>query len=307
VIRVRRSSVKGPTALCSADAEDEQKRAAAHYWRQDNRSKEFSFKVYQDRSVRDALEKLFRHKCAYCETRIGVSDDSEIEHWRPKGAVKEDDGRRSFPAYYWLASNWDNLLLSCLKCNRPRKYRVQGRDEDEDTWERSGKGMLFPLAKGDVRATKKDEEAAEHPLLIDPCRENPAAYFEFVLFGDDPDAKASIRPKASRGRKRERGDRSIDVYSLNRPLLVGDRRRELTNLQRNLADFQAALETHDALSAGPLRDRQAQIMRSNAASILARLKPDSEYLLMTKQAVDDFLTRNPAVRRSLERALRAGG
>jgi uncharacterized protein (TIGR02646 family) len=304
MIRVRRSVVPAPAILSSDTAVDERRRAAAHYRRKANRSKEFGFKVYQHRSVRDALELLFRRKCAYCETEIGAGDESEIEHWRPKGAVKEDDGKRSYPAYYWLASSWDNMLLSCLKCNRPRKYRVQGGDEDEETWERSGKGMLFPLATGDVRAKKKGEEAKERPLLIDPCREDPAAYLEFVLLDEDPERNALLRPKGRRGRKRERGVRSIDVYSLNRDPLVDRRRRALTVLQRDLADFKTALDSHNALPPGDVREQQKELMAGRVAAIAERLKPEAEYLLMTKQAIAEYLQRNPAVRPPLERALR---
>jgi uncharacterized protein (TIGR02646 family) len=303
VIKVKRTR-PAPAVLASEAAKAEQAAADAHYGNAANQKKEFPFKAYQHPSVRAALEQLFRMKCAYCETKIGAADESEIEHWRPKGAVKEDDGRRSYPPYYWLAATWDNLLLSCLKCNRPRKYRIIGGDEDEETWQRSGKGMLFPLAEGDVRATKRGGEASEHPLLLDPCRDDPGRYLDFVLLDDDAMRKALIRPKGQRGRRRQLGERSIDVYSLNRPLLVDRRREELTQLQRHLADFKLALEMHEALPAGELRERPAQLMQSNVTSIAERLSPDSEYLLMAKQALADFLDANPAVRRTLERALR---
>jgi uncharacterized protein (TIGR02646 family) len=305
VIKVTRPR-RGPAVLTSQAALDEQAAAKAHYDVEENLKKEFKFTVYQHRAVRDALEQLFRMKCAYCETSIGAGDESEIEHWRPKGAVKEDDGRRAFPAYYWRAATWQNLLLSCLKCNRPRKYRLEGGEEDEEKWERSGKGMLFPLAKDDTRATSLESEKEEHPLLLDPCRDDPAKYLEFVVMDADAKRKALIRTKEDRGRKRERADRSIDVYSLNRPLLVRRRRRELMALQRDLADFKVAMETFDALPAGPLRENQAQLMRSSVEAIAERLKPESEYLLMTKQAIADFLDRNQGVRRRLDDALGGG-
>lgn len=299
MIKVKRPR-KGPDVLASQAALDEQVAATAHYDVQANVKKEFDFKVYRDRSVRDALEKLFQMKCAYCETSIGASDESEIEHWRPKGAVKEDDGRRSFPAYYWRAATWQNLLLSCLKCNRPRKYRLESGEEDEERWESSGKGMLFPLAKGSTRAKSQEGEKNERPLLLDPCRDDPEKYLEVVLFDDaDPRRKASMRPKADGGRTRERAERSIDVYSLNRSLLLRRRRRELTILQRDLADFKVAMETFDALPPGPLRENQHELMRSRGDAIGERLKSESEYLLMTKQAIADFLARNPGVRRRL--------
>jgi hypothetical protein len=311
MIKVTRKSVRAPDVLSGTKAEEELRKARAFYRPKANRAKEFSFTVYQDRSVRDKLEELFRMKCAYCETKIGAGDESEIEHWRPKGAVKEDDGRR-LPGYYWLATTWDNLLLSCLKCNRPRKYRLGAGEENEEVWERSGKGMLFPLAEGDRRATKRGGESSEHPLLLDPCKDRPDQYLEFVLFDDENVTneeerrrKALVRPKATRGRRFDRGVRSIDVYSLNRPILLDRRRAALTDVQRHLATFKDAMETFNALQAGQaaLRERQSQIMRTSAEAIRDRLKPDAEYLLMTKQALKDFIDNNPAVRRPLKAAL----
>jgi uncharacterized protein (TIGR02646 family) len=303
MMRVKRSSVAAPAIFSSPAAAEEQRRARSHYRLKRNRPKEFAFTVYRDRSVRDTLEKLFLDKCAYCETKIGAADESEIEHWRPKAAVKEDDGSRALGVYHWLATSWENLLLSCLKCNRPRRFRIQGGDEDEEAWERSGKGMLFPLAPGNVRATKAGEEAAEQPLLLNPCRDRPDSYLEFVLFDEGERKKGLVGPKGVSGRRFDRGFRSIDVYSLNRPPLVERRRRELTELQRRLADFKVAMETFDQLPPGPLRENQAQLMRSSVEAVAARLKPESEYLLMTKQAIADFLDHNPAVRRRLEQAL----
>jgi uncharacterized protein (TIGR02646 family) len=304
MITVKRRTVAAPAILAGAAAADERRKAKSHYRLKKNRPKEFPFAVYRDRSVRDALEQLFLSKCAYCETKIGAADESEIEHWRPKAVVKEDDGFRQPGIYHWLASSWENLLLSCLKCNRPRTYRLQNGEEDEETWVRSGKGMLFPLAAGDARAKKAGQEAAEHPLLLDPCRDRPESYLRFVLFDEGEKKKGLVAPKGVRGRRFEKGFRSIDVYSLNRPPLVARRRRELTELQRRLADFQVAMETFDALPPGPLRENQARLMRSSVEAIGERLKPDSEYLLMTRQAIADFLDRNPAVKRRLAQALR---
>lgn len=312
MIKIRRTSVPAPIVLSGSVADEEQRKARAFYRTAGSGAKEFPFKVYKDRSVRDTLEQLFRMKCAYCETKIGAGDDSEIEHWRPKGAVKEDDGKRR-RGYYWLAATWDNLLLSCIKCNRPRKYRLLVGEEKEEVWERSGKGMLFPLVEAEARATKRGGESSEHPLLLDPCKDKPDQYLEFVLFDDEnamteneQGRKALVRPKAQQGRRFDRGFRSIDVYSLNRPLLVERRKKHLDDLQVHLAQFKDAMETLNGLTPqqADLREKQVRMMRTSAAAIRERLKPDAEYLMLTKQAMKDFITHNPAVRRPLETAMR---
>ena len=61
--------------------------------------------------VRDKLNEYYHHKCAYCETGGGKAD---IEHYRPKGSVKEED---THSGYYWLAYEWSNLIPSCVKCS----------------------------------------------------------------------------------------------------------------------------------------------------------------------------------------------
>ena len=58
--------------------------------------------------VADQLAVTYHHKCAYCE-RIAKAD---IEHYRPKGRVLEDDDHSG---YYWLCYEWTKLIPSCVK------------------------------------------------------------------------------------------------------------------------------------------------------------------------------------------------
>lgn len=298
MIHVRRPR-PGPAALRSETARKEQRDAEGFYGDEANEKLEFKFTAYQDRSVREVLEKMFRSKCAYCEIRIGAGDESEIEHWRPKGAVKEDDGRR-LRGYYWLASDWDNLLLSCLKCNRPRKYRVGDTEEDEETWERTGKGMLFPIAEGDVRALLKGQERSEHPLLLNPSRDKPDKYLDFIVFDNDPDREATVQPKGHRGRRRALGEQSIRVYSLNRDPLVYERREALKDLQWHLAEISLSADKLDALpdSSTERKEHYERIAR-NLAEIARRLSPNSEFLLMAQQTIRAYLEREPGLRARL--------
>lgn len=60
---------------------------------------------YSAISVKNALEKAFSGKCAYCESIIGIVSTGHIEHYRPK------------VRYPSLSFEWTNLLLSCPKCN----------------------------------------------------------------------------------------------------------------------------------------------------------------------------------------------
>ena len=114
----------------------------------------------------------FHGKCAYCETYIAQTQQGDIEHFRPKlGVTDEDDNiieveyepDRPEPhkGYYWLAYDWRNLLPSCAFCNRPRT--VDGK--------KIGKHNRFPV--NGSHATCPDEIGGEEPLLINPLEDDP--------------------------------------------------------------------------------------------------------------------------------------
>jgi len=170
----------------------------------------FEYKRYREREVREKLEGLFHGKCAYCEQRYGALHPMDVEHWRPKALAEYGAGHdTNATGYWWLASDWDNLLPSCIDCNRGRKHQI-----DIDTGERvlMGKANQFPLAADGVPATKPDDLLSqEKPLLLNPCDDNfdPVEHFAYddgIIVGLTERAKASIR-----------------VYALNRPELVHER------------------------------------------------------------------------------------
>jgi uncharacterized protein (TIGR02646 family) len=80
--------------------------------------------VYKDGAVKAALDAMFHGKCAYCEFMYIGGMPVDIEHFRPKGAVIVG-GKMRKPGYYWLAAKWENLLPSCIDCNRKRDQELQ--------------------------------------------------------------------------------------------------------------------------------------------------------------------------------------
>ena len=60
---------------------------------------------YAQDDVREALRKMYRDQCCYCEGRIKDVSYDHIEHRRPKSKFREQ------------VFNWDNLHLACPKCN----------------------------------------------------------------------------------------------------------------------------------------------------------------------------------------------
>lgn len=108
-------------------------------------------------ALRRAFEEASFEKCWYTECK-SPGADNDIDHFRPKGKVRED---KAHPGYYWLAFNWKNMRLSCQRANRPRippGSRVAG-----------GKSTHFPLLATGVRARAPgDNLSLEHPALLDP-------------------------------------------------------------------------------------------------------------------------------------------
>ena len=145
----------------------------------------------------------FYRKCAYCECAVRTNQPGDIEHWRPKSQVTdasskpvkiktEDGATREHPGYYWLAYEWQNLLLACLACNRIT-VKTFGQ--------RIGKGSQFPV-RG-FRAKKMGEESNERPLLINPVMEDPAPHMEIDSYNGVMIAKT------------DRGETCIDIFGLN--------------------------------------------------------------------------------------------
>jgi hypothetical protein len=163
----------------------------------------------------------FAGKCAFCETEVYSAQHADIEHFRPKGAIKDEndapirltDGS-PHPGYYWLAYDFTNLLLSCQLCNQPSTGRSEGT--------RIGKWNAFPLVDETKRAQRPGEEVQEEPILINPTQEDPALHL-----GLDPVTGVLFAVNAS-----ARGEACIEVFGLNSRGLPALRRKKYEDVQR---------------------------------------------------------------------------
>ena len=135
---------------------------------------------YKDVEVKKALEKLFHNKCAYCEGQSTSQGPWDVEHYRPKGRVKENSNH---PGYYWLAYTWDNLLPSCTFCNQRRID--QATWDDPVTGPAAGKLDQYPLLDEQDRAMDPDADLdKEKPLLLNPCVDQDCeTFFRYDIQG----------------------------------------------------------------------------------------------------------------------------
>jgi len=185
--------------------------------------------LYKRKSIKNeyffAAGPPFYGKCAYCEAPILDYQHGDVEHFRPKAGISDENGQPVYlldeegqirvdsdgepvehPGYYWLAYEWTNLLPSCVKCNQA----------DVRQGSRVGKHTRFPVEGR--HAQRPEEVAQEKPLLINPLSDQEA---------DDPRHHLIVDTKTGlMAYRTARGQACLDVLGLNlRDQLVEDRRR----------------------------------------------------------------------------------
>ncbi|MCX7112967.1 MAG: hypothetical protein NTX45_23190 [Proteobacteria bacterium] len=148
------------------------------------------------------------------------------------------------PGYYWLAYAWDNLLLSCERCNRQYKKN------------------LFPLLHQEKRAQcHHDNFGIESPLLINPTVTDPKNH---IGFRDEIPYPIDDSPY---------GKTTIAVLGLDREELNEIRRTKLEEL-RSLVDLIKLAE------AMPNQEELMQLAENAKQFLLKTMLPQAEYSAM---------------------------
>jgi uncharacterized protein (TIGR02646 family) len=231
------------------------------------------FKAYKTAGVREILNAEFHFKCAYCESFYGAVQPVAIEHYRPKAKVTTDNG--DVPGYYWLAASWRNLLPSCNDCNSQRRHQIG------DRMVTMGKGNQFPIADEVRRAKAAGEERLEGRLLLHPYLDQPDRHLEF---GDD----GIVRSRRTGGRTSRKGERSIAVYALQRPILVQAREARVLLIRGQMDVVAREARRHDA---DPADAEQGRILEEEVAKLRRYCDEEQPYSQMARQLIDPFMER----------------
>jgi len=186
--------------------------------------------------VEDQLALSYYNKCAYCE-RLAKAD---IEHYRPKKKVVEDN---SHNGYYWLCYEWSNLLPACVKCNREgakhSKFPILGN--------RVYLPSFLPNSQLNLNHQRAENSPLlnEIPFLLHPEVDDPENFFDFFI---DPSGDG-IRIRGIDAQNR--GNRTIEICLLNRQEL------RLERVENVINPFKQAVESSfTMLSAGAFNDTQ---------------------------------------------------
>jgi hypothetical protein len=271
VRRVQRGGVLAPASLVGAGRAGPAELGAARpffhgpvQYDAKGRRRAFPFSAYKGDDVRHTLDLLFHGKCAYCEARYEIVGPVDIEHYRPKGAVDGDAGHRG---YWWLGAAWENLLPSCIDCNR-RRFQLtpvdlrsltamtESRRVHGYTTIKTGKEASFPIEGLRVMTEIPGRAGVEgllleRALLLHPCDDDPREHLSYWIDRSEPlglvlpkaalDAAAVLPPltgdpeaiiaHARAANVSVRGAVSIQIYGLNRLGLVQERTRLLRRLE----------------------------------------------------------------------------
>lgn len=160
---------------------------------------------YKTDDIKEKLDALYHHKCAYCEN---IVEQGHVEHYRPK------------QQYYWLAYSWDNLMYSCPTCNQ-----FKGTN-----FEIIGKKAVPPGEADDLseinQLSSQKYDQQEKPMLLNPERDNLKGVFLFDMGGH------------IKGNNNHRADYTINTCHLNRDFLVDSRRKVIDDFRNKLrAEF----------------------------------------------------------------------
>ncbi len=144
-------------------------------------------------------------KCGYCECKIRPGQTGDVEHFAPKAKIsilvergREVEGLSNVHGrkvrvvselgYWWLAYDWSNYLIACMRCNQ--------------IW----KGSLFPVHE-EPRWLPPSPDVSEEPRLLSPFgAHDPVEHLRF-------DEMGQIRSDS------EYGKATIEVCGLDRESL----------------------------------------------------------------------------------------
>lgn len=209
------------------------------------------------KQAREVAMQLFYGKCAFCESRIDITQRfGDLEHFRPKHSAQDLEGRKGAHLHYaWLVYEWDNLLIVCAACNRPHTL-------PDGTM--AGKWNRFPVrgARAPFLSSVAECRATEDALLIDPTFDQPS---EHLVFDPDTGLCAGLT---------EKGTVTIQLLGLNREGLIEERRRAARYAHQIVAMYVGAVA------------RGEDADRAGLANLQAILGNGQPYLAVVREVVN---------------------
>lgn len=242
-----------------------------------------SYSAYKDNDVRETLIEMFHSKCAYCESKITAIYNGDIEHFRPKGEIQ--NVTPSKPGYFWLASDWENLLFACPFCNQTNTHKFRNGNDIEEAV--LGKLDQFPLltetfrlnhSHGIIYLTNNisysqsfDLEESER-LLLNPCKdENIEKYFKY------DDDGAIISNDGLSPIEEQKAQTSIFTYALHRLPLTLAREERIIEIKTQIRRVEIAIKNYnDSLDSTDEKKNWFEGLMKDEMEILKKFKDSDQ-------------------------------
>lgn len=255
-----------------------------------------SFSAYSNKEVRKQLIKMFHGKCCYCESKVTAIYSGDIEHFRPKGGYGSDHNITK-PGYYWLASDWENLLFACPFCNQTYTHEIA---EDGKIAEAVlGKLNQFPLLTETYRLNHTQgnlffsnpvsyrqayELEERERLLLKPCTDDVDNYFKYVQLGLILPAEG-LSPL-----EEKRAITSIRVYALQRIGLVQAREEKTIQILAQIRRVEEAMQNLNrySTSSNSVKTWFEGILKKEMIILKKFKDPDQEFSGLARYIIDSY-------------------
>lgn len=199
--------------------------------------------------IKSWLTKKLGKKCWYTEVEL-VGAPLGIDHFRPVSH------------YWWLAFEAENFRVSCAFANSPEHNSIYGCA--------GGKGNDFPLLGPWPRATGKNKQRFEKPMILDPCDKQDC---DLVAF--QADGRPVLNPIfAADPVARRRVDESKILLNLDHPDFNSKREQlcnEIADEVRQYEDLPSTSTSRETIAARLRKRLEAKSPFSSAARYYLRL------------------------------------
>lgn len=199
---------------------------------------------------------LSHEKCWFSEAKDCFSH-FDVEHYRPKGAIRESDGASS-DGYWWLAFDWKNFRICGNVGNRK-------------------KGSSFPLRSGSVRCAPYGDVRHEEPSLLDPSDAHDPTLLSFNI-----DGRAVPAAELTDDWEIERVKTTVSRYRLDFPPLMNKRKTVWAECWNRISNYRAELE---ACAKDPTNLIARDGYKRAASAILSMMQPEQELSAVARACV----------------------
>ncbi len=235
--------------------------------------------------VRGELEAMSFGKCWYTES-CDAASRNQTDHYRPHGRAKQAEGQFA-EGYCWLAFDIENYRIIGVLAN------TQNREYSEET---VGKGIWFPLADPEKRATLQNRDiAGETPLLLDPTDISDTVK---IVFWDNGEAHPDTHLNDD---ERAIVDNAIVRMGIRQRMLNDARRKKWRDCIRTIEKYTRFLRKPK----GHRSVEESATIEELAQELITMASAESEFsatvrCCLLSQRLDMFITRDELIPLKLE-------